>query len=798
MRTTVFILSAFAALLFLGASFANAQEWQKSVITNETDENVYVVRSTWKAGKPKKGFPRGFRTRGTYRIRPGKSRSFYSWADNSIYFRIANSAGALKPESSASTSHFWVHPDRSFRLVSEAFDTSVTVDQLLYSDHSGDVLVHSDGFLRYSSGSDVTVTSAWVSLSGEPVSLVNEDDENDNTDNSSSTPAIQQDTGPAGMVLIPAGTFQMGSTTGDTDESPVHPVSVEAFHMDTHEVTNAEYAAFLNAKGKHADAGHTWLSLGSSDVRIELIAGTYRAKTGYANHPVVRVSWYGAMAYAAWAGKRLPTEAEWEYAARGGLAGKQYPWGDTIDTTQANYGWNIADTTPGGTYAANGYGLYDMAGNVFEWCLDTYLDNFYDTSPAQNPLSGDSTIIDTYTTVDSQRVLRGGSWFYSASVVRVSNRDYSFPMSTGGDLGFRCVKSVPAAPVAPVTPTPVLAETSDETDDNNDDGSGGDDADDADDDNVGTNRYTGNFIVDCVYFKPSDAEEIATDKIKRTIEAAQALCAEEMNRHGFGRKTFRLDRDTDGEIIIHKFNGRNGWRSYSQTEDTYGKLKPELPDRFNEDTPPWNKQDRVRLIIVGGAKFVDGNLWGVGWSLSGYRCGGTAIIAGNSRGLTAEVIFHELGHTFGLFHKPEGMDPYALEEYEARWLDKHYHFNDNERNVVLPSVDQSTLKLTAVGADTIKLEIAAAADLGLHQAKIYRLADIIVIGHDYFNGEKNAIISIQAPRHMWSDRMRIRLMDRQGNYIAAPMDIQLPAPQSSALPKPQPSNAADSNDDNMI
>ena len=130
-----------------------------------------------------------------------------------------------------------------------------------------------------------------------------------------------------GMERIPAGEFRMGTNSGNNDEGPVHSVYVDAFYMDTYEVTNAEYAAFLNAKGKHAEAGHTWYRLGETHSRIEYVSRVYRVKAGYENHPVTHVSWYGAMAYAAWKGKRLPTEAEWEKAARGGLAGLKYPWG---------------------------------------------------------------------------------------------------------------------------------------------------------------------------------------------------------------------------------------------------------------------------------------------------------------------------------------------------------------------------------------------------------------------------------------------------------------------------------------
>jgi len=245
---------------------------------------------------------------------------------------------------------------------------------------------------------------------------------------------------PEGMVFIPAGEFEMG-------EKPVHHVYVDAFYMDKYEVTNAQYAAFLNAKGKHAESGVEWFDLDSSYARIKKVGGMYQVEVGYARHPVVEVSWYGAMAYARWAGKRLPTEAEWEKAARGGLAGQKYPWGNTIDTSKANYASN--GTTPVGGYAANGYGLYDMAGNVSEWCLDEYKNeyksSFYAVSPAPNPLSGAPSIqwlLDNYTSVQSDRVLRGGSWGDSALLVRVANRYYSSPTYTTNYSGFRCGRAV--------------------------------------------------------------------------------------------------------------------------------------------------------------------------------------------------------------------------------------------------------------------------------------------------------------------------------------------------------------------
>ena len=238
----------------------------------------------------------------------------------------------------------------------------------------------------------------------------------------------------------------MGSNSGGDSEKPVHSVYVDAFYMDAYEITNAQYAAFLNAKGKHAEAGREWYTIGIQRSRIEYVSRKYQVKGGYENHPVTLVSWYGAMAYAAWKGKRLPTEAEWEKAARGGLSGLKYPWGNAIDATNANYGNIVRDTTAVGKYAANGYGLYDVSGNVYEWCLDEYNGTFYSVSPAQNPLSGANSIgwlLDNYRGVNTNRVLRGGSWETSAYSVRVAYRyGYGTPSKKDYVIGFRCVKDV--------------------------------------------------------------------------------------------------------------------------------------------------------------------------------------------------------------------------------------------------------------------------------------------------------------------------------------------------------------------
>ena len=260
----------------------------------------------------------------------------------------------------------------------------------------------------------------------------------------------QQMTGKDGtaMVLIPAGQFQMGSNDDEAqnDEQPVHTVHVDAFYMDEREVTNVQYKAFLleNPRWQKSRIDSKF----HNDNYLKHWSGN-NYPSGKANHPVTFVSWYAAMAYAEWAGKRLPTEAEWEYAARGGLAGKKYPSGkNTISTREANYNKHVGDTTAVGRYAANGYGLYDMAGNVWEWCLDEYDADFYFASRnSRNPISGATTIqwlLDNFTSIPTgpSRVLRGGSWLSVAQFLRVANRNDNAPTYADSFFGFRCARAV--------------------------------------------------------------------------------------------------------------------------------------------------------------------------------------------------------------------------------------------------------------------------------------------------------------------------------------------------------------------
>ncbi len=250
------------------------------------------------------------------------------------------------------------------------------------------------------------------------------------------------------MVLIPEGEFQMGCDDyqSDKSEKPVHTVYVDAFYIDSFPVTNLQYKLFL-------DANPQWKSPKIIDIyRMRKYRDTdylmtwdrNKVPTGKEEHPVTWVSWYAAMAYAQWLGKRLPTEAEWEKAARGGLEEKKYPWGNSIDDSYANFGINIGETTPIGNYPANNYEVYDMVGNVSEWCLDKWDEKFYSYSPHINPIAGGSTerIIETHSKLREERVIRGGSWHTDLEDLRISYRTGLAPSKTESFIGFRCVKPI--------------------------------------------------------------------------------------------------------------------------------------------------------------------------------------------------------------------------------------------------------------------------------------------------------------------------------------------------------------------
>ena len=234
------------------------------------------------------------------------------------------------------------------------------------------------------------------------------------------------------MTIIPNGVFEMGDhfSEGELNEQPVHQVELDAFYMDIHEVTVGKYKTFIEATSHQPPNWKKVLQVSPTE-----------------NHPMTYVSWFDAMSYAKWVKKRLPTEAEWEYAARGGLAGKRYAYTGNIHPSKANYNRNIGKTTAVGTYPPNNYGLYDIAGNVWEWCLDRYNSNFYSISPRKNPIAETDVfrLVQNFGDNNKPHVLRGGSWgSFGNQVLRISVRHYygAENLKTDSNCGFRCVKSV--------------------------------------------------------------------------------------------------------------------------------------------------------------------------------------------------------------------------------------------------------------------------------------------------------------------------------------------------------------------
>lgn len=237
---------------------------------------------------------------------------------------------------------------------------------------------------------------------------------------------------PTQMITIQGGQFKQGSNEGSRDEMPYHSIFLDTFSIDVCPVTNEQFVRFLEYMGGEKDLQYYDL-IRLKDSRINRSAGRISIESGYHKHPVVGVTWYGAVAYAKWVGKRLPTEAEWEIAAYGGLAHSIYPTGQSIEKNQANF--FSSDTTPVMSYAPNGYGLYDMVGNVYEWCLDWYGYNYYEVS-AQEPNNPQGPVQGVY------RVLRGGCWKSLREDMRSSHRHRNNPGTVNSTYGFRCATNI--------------------------------------------------------------------------------------------------------------------------------------------------------------------------------------------------------------------------------------------------------------------------------------------------------------------------------------------------------------------
>jgi formylglycine-generating enzyme required for sulfatase activity len=239
------------------------------------------------------------------------------------------------------------------------------------------------------------------------------------------------------MVTVNGGTFDMGCTSKQnichSDENPVHTVTVDGFKISKYEITNQQYADFMNAIGASSDgsySGTEYLDMDDGDCQIEYSGGQFVPVSGKGNYPGLEVTWHGAKAFCQHYGGRLPTEAEWEFAARGGNSANAtlYAGSDNIGDV-AWYSGNASGTPHEvGTKSPNELGIYDMSGNVWEWCSDWYGSDYYSSSPQNNPQGPSS---------GSYRVLRGGGWGGSAEYCRVADRLYDDPGNCYADYGFR-------------------------------------------------------------------------------------------------------------------------------------------------------------------------------------------------------------------------------------------------------------------------------------------------------------------------------------------------------------------------
>ncbi|MBD3373683.1 SUMF1/EgtB/PvdO family nonheme iron enzyme [candidate division KSB1 bacterium] len=255
-----------------------------------------------------------------------------------------------------------------------------------------------------------------ISLIGSLVSLICITSLSFSQDTRTNTKRTDKSTD-AEWVLIKGQEFSMGHA-GKGDHAPVHKVLVSDFYIEKTEVTNAMYYQFCQ------ETGHRLPEFWEMD--------PFRSGIDYPDHPVTGISWFDAKKYAKWRGGRLPTEAEWEYAARGGLIGKNFPNGDQLDENDANTGRSKhKGTVRVGSFPPNGYGLYDMAGNVVEWVADRYSESYYAQSVYDNPKGPPSGRF---------RIIRGGGWHSGPSCNRVYYRNALPPNWVDFNVGFRCVK----------------------------------------------------------------------------------------------------------------------------------------------------------------------------------------------------------------------------------------------------------------------------------------------------------------------------------------------------------------------
>ena len=282
------------------------------------------------------------------------------------------------------------------------------------------------------------------------------------------------------------------------------------------------------------------------------------------------------------------------------------------------------------------------------------------------------------------------------------------------------------------------------------------------------------FIVRTIYFQPTNAPA-PTDRIAELMIEVQDFYRSEMEKHGYGAKTFRLETDNDGDVVVHTVKGRNNIAHYSAMTDT--SVRNELPNELKNN-------NNIHVIIVAGLQLVNNRVWGVGWPIYGAASGGYAVISTKSGHFGMSVIAHELGHAFGLYHniigKPslmgagagggQGVD--VLDDFEARWLDKHHYFNTVHNINHVPEF-RIIQRIREVEKDVLRFQIEVDSINGLHQSQIFRNSDVAVLGWQQLNGNTDtAEFHIRRNTLDNQKHVSVQVLDTQGNHNIARISVR--------------------------
>lgn len=280
------------------------------------------------------------------------------------------------------------------------------------------------------------------------------------------------------------------------------------------------------------------------------------------------------------------------------------------------------------------------------------------------------------------------------------------------------------------------------------------------------------YTVRTIFFKPTDVAAQSVD-LEEVMENVQSSYASEMNRNGFGNKTFQLEEDTDGDVIVHEVIGK--YRSTVYRSNMWQQISSELPQEFK-------RQDNIHVIVVGGLSTFYNGVWGIGWPIvGGHQYGGYVIATENPSIGVEEIIEHELGHTFGLYHNLivddndyiMGTGITMFHEHETRWLSKHHYFNTDRKFNAAPTI--SKVYPLQLAGNKVKLNLDVSSPFGLHQAQVFRSSDVGVLDWEYLEGNTDTIrFEFDRLSIFNESSVVVEIMDMNGNYLISNQAIIMP------------------------